>query len=70
MTFSVPSPSSRPLLDFAGLVRKDGAFTKIQAPNFENSERKEKLNWVLFRPSFLSVKNSCVFVLCDLVKTD
>ena len=26
--------------------------------------------WVLFRPTFLSVKNSCIFVLCDLVKTD
>ena len=27
-------------------------------------------DWVLFRPTFLSVKNFCIFVLCDLVKTD
>ena len=24
--------------------------------------------WVLFRPTFLSVRNSCVFVLYDLLK--
>ena len=26
--------------------------------------------WVLFRPTFLSVRNSCAFVLYDLLKTD
>ena len=27
-------------------------------------------HWVLFRPTLLSVRNSCVFVLHDLRKTD
>ena len=31
---------------------------------------RDDQGWVLFRPTFLSVKNSCVFVLCDLTKTD
>ena len=32
--------------------------------------QRSALLWVLFRPTFLSVRNSCVSVLYDLLKTD
>ena len=54
-----------------GRVTQLGSTQKARrVPEIHWSSGGNRTSWALFCPTFLSVKNLCVFVLCDLVKID